>query len=92
MDEPGTSSVQDQASLIPDRVDYLEDLSQPLVTSNGVVVEDVLRFFKGDTPAQSFERGTQSGGNYKCGGCGCHSNLMEDVAHALQCKLMAPTG
>ena len=82
----GTSSVQDQASLIPDRVDCLKDLSQPLVTSNGVVVEDVLRFFKGDTPAQSFERGTQSGGNYKCGGCGCHSNMMEDVAHALQCK------
>ena len=82
----GTSSIQDQASLIPDRVDCLEDLSQPLVSSNGVVVEDILRFFKGDTPAQSFERGTQSGGNYKCGGCRCHSSMMEDLSHALQCK------
>lgn len=60
----GTSSIQDQASLIPDRVDCLEDFSQPLVSSNRVVVQDILRFLKGDTPAHFFERGTQSGGNY----------------------------
>jgi len=79
-----TSSIQDQASLIPDRVDGLEDFSQPLVSSNRVVLQDILRFLKGDTSAQSFERGTQSGGNYKYGGCGCHSSMMEDLAHALE--------
>ena len=26
------------------------------------------------------------GGNYKCGSCGCHSDMMEDLAHAFQLK------
>ena len=34
-------------------------------------------------PAQQFERGTQIGGIYKCGGCGCRDTMMMDLAHAL---------
>ena len=78
----GSSSAEDQASIIPDRVDCLLDMAEPLTTSNGVVIHDELRFFKGDAPAQQFERGTQQGGHYKCGGCGCKSSMMEDLAHA----------
>ena len=49
-----------------------------------VVVTDTLRFFIGDHPAQRFECGTQHGGNFKCCGCSIHSNMMGDLAHALQ--------
>lgn len=31
----GSSSVEDQAIVIPDRVEYLSDLSTPVVTTNG---------------------------------------------------------
>lgn len=41
----------------------------------------------GDHPAQAFERGSQIGGNYKCGNCGCHANRMDDLAHVLRCPL-----
>ena len=82
----GSSSAEDQASIIPDRVDCLLDMAEPSTISNGVVIHDELRFFKGDTPAQQFERGTQQGGHYKCGGCGCKSSMMEDLAHAQECK------
>jgi len=61
-------------------------MAEPLTTFNGVVIHDDLRFFKGDAPAQQFERGTQQGGHYKCGGCGCKSSMMEDLAHAQECK------
>ena len=39
-------------------------------------------FFKGDSPAQQFERGYQQGGYYKCGACLIHSSRIEDIAHA----------
>ena len=81
-----SSSAEDQVALISDRLECLSDLSKPLKASNGVQVHDELCFFKGDTPAQQFERGTQKGGHYKCGGCGCISSLMEDLAHAPECK------
>ena len=41
-------------------------------------------FFCGDAPAGQFERGTQLGGMYKCGSCGCKDAMMADLAHALQ--------
>ena len=49
-------------------------------------VYDTLRFFIGDHPATQFEKGTQMVGRYKCGGCGCKAELMDDQAHALRCK------
>lgn len=33
-------------------------------------------FFVGDHPAQAFERGSQTGGNYKRGNCGCLTNRL----------------
>ena len=82
-----SSSVEDQAAIIPDRVECLQDLDEPVYTSEGVPVNDVMKYFVGDHPAQQFERGTQVGGNYKCGGCGCRSQLMDDQAHALRCTV-----
>ena len=54
--------------------------SKPLVVSNGVTITDTMRFFCGDKPAQQFERGTQIGGTYKCGSCGCVDTMMQDLA------------
>ena len=77
-----SSSKEDQASLIPDRVECLSDFTQMTTTTNGIQIQDILRFFKGDSPAQQFERGYQQGGYYKCGACLIHSSRIEDMAHA----------
>ena len=53
------------------------------MSSNNICVKDSLHFFTGDHPlTQSFERGTQSGGRYKCSSCGCNSKRMDDLTHA----------
>ena len=80
----GSSSISDQAALLGDRVDCLITLSTPIVASNGVEIYDKLRFFTGDHPAAQFEQGTQQGGRYKCGSCGCRDVLFSDQAHSLQ--------
>ena len=80
----GSSSIDDQAALLYDRVDCLHNLSEPVATSTGIEIEDKLRFFVGDHPARQFERGTQLGGKYKCGGCGTKDIMMDDLAHTLQ--------
>ena len=82
---PSTSSPSDQLALIGDRVECLQELSEVVTAPNGVSISDKMRFFCGDKPAQQFERGTQIGRAYKCGGCGCKDNMMQDLAHALQC-------
>ena len=83
----GSPSIEDQAALLPERVACLHDLSETITASNGVAVTDRLQFFIGDKPAAQFERGTQIGGTYKCGGCGCRDVMMDDQAHALRCTL-----
>ena len=73
-----SSSIEDQASIIPDRVECLEGLDQPVYTSGGVPIHDIVRFFVGDHPSKQFERGTNVGGVYKCGSCGCKVEMMDD--------------
>lgn len=60
----GSSSIKDQAALLPNRVACLHDLNTPIMASNGVEVTDRLHFFTGDKPASLFERCTQIGGAY----------------------------
>ena len=83
----GSSSIEDQAALLPERVACLRDLNTTIMASNGVPITDRLHFFTGDKPAAQFERGTQIGGTYKCGGYGCKDAMMDDQAHALRCTL-----
>ena len=79
------SSLEDEAALIPDRLECLSEMKNPVKTSTGIMVTDIVHFFKGDAPAQQFEMGTQQGGNYKCSACGIHTSMI-DIAHALECK------
>ena len=72
-------------------MECLSGHNDPVIASNGVPVHDVVRFFVGDHPAQQFEGGTQVGGTYKCGACGCKDKLMDDQAHALHCKTRSLT-
>ena len=82
-----SSSIDDQAALIADRLDCLFSLSQPVNSSSGVQISDVLRFFVGDHKAIAFEQGTQCGGNYSCGCCGIHVEKYVDQSHALHRKV-----
>ena len=81
-----SSSLDDQATLISDRNSCMRELSVTLPTSNGIQIRDELVFFYGDKPAQQVERGTQQGGTYKCGSCGCPSHMMDDLAYSLNCE------
>ena len=78
-----SSSVADQAALIPDCLECIQTIHLPVISSNGIPINDRLQFFIGDHPAQSFELGTKNGGTYKCGSCGCPNSRMEDAAYAL---------
>lgn len=79
----GSSSAEDQASLIGDRISCLLDLQTPVKTEQGIEITDNVRFFTGDHPAAQFEQGTKQGGTYKCGACGCKEYLFSDQAHTL---------
>ncbi len=79
----GSSSVEDQAALIGDRLSCILDLKMPIKTSDGIEFTDTLRFFTGDHPVTRFEQGSKQGGTYKCGACGCNECLFDDQAHSL---------
>ena len=81
-----SSSLSDQLSTISDRLDCFLDLSKPVNSSKNVPIHDSLMFFIGDHPAQSFERGNQVGGNYKCGSCGCKTSRIDDLANIFSCQ------
>jgi hypothetical protein len=78
-----SSSKEDQAAIISDRIECLKEMSEKVKTSKGIEITDKVFFFVGDKPAAQFERGTQQGGSYKCGSCGCKSTRMDDFAHSL---------
>ena len=81
-----SSSVDDQAALIGERKLCIQDLSVTLYDSKRMPITDELLFFYGDKAAQQVERGTQQGGTYKCGSCGCEAHMMDDLAYSLRCK------
>ena len=72
----GSSSVEDEAALVGDRVECLADLSIP---KNNI-------FSPGDHPAAQFEQGTKQGGTYKCGTCGSKESMFDDQGHSLSYK------
>ena len=82
----GSSSLADQARIIPERLAELEGLGEPLFTSGGVRVFDTLKYFKSDKPAVEFEAGISCGGNFLCVGCVCSSYRFTDFAHATSCE------
>ena len=82
---PSTSSGEEQLALTGDRIESLKE-SQIIKTSSGIPILDKMRFFCRNKPAQQLEHGTQIGGVYKCGLCGCADTMMQDLAYAFHCK------
>lgn len=58
----GSKEVE-QLAYIENRQECLDFLPYQVETSDGVKVNDVMRFFYGDGPEQHFESGEQRGGN-----------------------------
>ena len=81
-----SSSIEDQAGLIEDRISCLHKMDSKLATTQGVQVTDNLLFFYGDKPAAQFERGCQQGGNFPCGKCGSHASRLDDLGHCFSLK------
>ena len=79
----GSSTLSDQATLIPERLAELDGVSDEVTSNSGIM--DTVRFFKGDKPAAEFEAGVSTGGNYPCVGCACHNGRFADYPHAVTC-------
>ena len=74
---------EQQTILIQDRVSCLKDSHVPIMSSNGIPVEDTILYFTGDGPARNYERGVQQGGAIRCGACGIQATMTSDIAHSL---------
>ena len=85
------SSLQDQTMFTQCRIDCLCNLSTTLFTHNGVPINDVMRFFHGDGPAQQFEAGQHIGGDYFCVGCTVKSCRADDLAYAFRSQHLTIT-
>ena len=81
-----SSSNEDQAALLEDRLACIKQMNTELLTKENIAIRDQLIFFNADKPAAQFERGTQQGGNYPCGSCGVHALRMDDFAHSSSLK------
>ena len=78
--------LEDEATLIPERLAELDGLTDEVTSSSGIKIVDTLRFFKGDKPAAQFESGVSCGGNYPCVGCTCHRDRFADFPHTVMCE------
>ncbi len=81
-----SSTIEHQAALIKDRMECIEEMNETVSSTKNIAISDKLIFFSGDKPASQFERGTQVGGNYPCGSCGCHATRLDNFAHCSSTK------
>ena len=70
-----------QILYIEERIRDIHDMTEKIISPAGIPYEDVMRLFKGDSPARQFEADQQKGGNYVCTACSVHSNLISSLAH-----------
>ena len=82
------SSLREQAVFHKYRSDDLHNLKDKVALSNGVTIEDKLRYFYGDEPAQQVEAGSKQGGYYPCVGCTAKSTMFDDIAYSYRCNHM----
>ena len=53
------------------------------------MINDVARFFKGDSPGCQFEAGQQKGGNFFCTSCFIHSNHVKNICFSNKKEIMS---
>ena len=73
------SSDAEQALYDHDRFIDLLTLKEGVTTPEGIEINDVLRFFHGDSPAAQFESGHSRGGHYICTACTMNANAFDDL-------------
>ena len=83
------SSDTEQLAYVESRLCCLQHLQKiPPIEKEGCTVEinDKMRFFHGDLPAQNFESGRQKGGHYYCSGCGVYVSHVFELHYTFKCK------
>lgn len=65
-----SSSIAEQTMFNECRQECLKEIGEAVHTSFGITVNNTVRFFHGNGPAQQFEAGYKQGGTYSCIGCG----------------------
>jgi len=86
------SSDTEQLAYVESRSCCLQHLQRNLTTEKeGCTVEinNKMRFFHGDSPAQNFKSGQQKGGHYYCSGCGVHASRVFELDHTFKCKFVS---
>lgn len=82
-------STDQQILYANDRVLDILLLEEDIETSTQITVKDVMRIFKGDSPARQFEAGQQKGGNYPCTACSLPSTLISSYTHSYKLPHMS---
>ena len=65
-------------------VEDLLEINTPITSSNGVLINDVMRIFKGDGPAAQLEAGHQKGGDYFCWLCPIEAATTKNIILSLK--------
>ena len=79
----------EQLAYVETRQECLDCLPFQVETSNGVKVNDVMRFFHGNGPEQQFESGEQRGGNAGCSACTGDSRRYRDLTYSFRCPQLS---
>lgn len=78
------NSLDDQSMFSQCRRECLSDITSTLYTKDKIPIQDVVRSFHGDGPAQQFESGNKIGGHYCCVGCEAHASRFDDFAYCFR--------
>ena len=60
------------------------EINTPITSSNGVVINDVMRILKGDDPAAQLGAGHQKGGGYFCWLCTIEAAATKNIILSLK--------
>ena len=82
-------SNDEQLAYVNTRLQDLMNLKHGLEVCDGVVLNDVMRFFHGDGPAAALEAGHQKGGYYFCPNCTIHSCQTDDITCTYQKSILS---
>ena len=72
-----------------ERVEDLLEINTPITSSNGVLINDIMRIFKGDDPAAQLEAGHQKGGDYFCWLCPTEAAATKNIILSLKQPLLS---
>ena len=86
-----SSSDKEQLCYVDTRLECLEDLSNPVTSTSGIDINDIMRFFHGDTPARQYECSQQKGGHFYCSICGASANRVYEMDYVFRCSHVSLT-